>query len=62
MALLAAYMIEKEDKSLADWLDHRAFANAKINSLSPTEKGVAGYKRFMENYMRGVKAVLALDN
>ena len=56
MALLAAYMQRKEDgESLEDYLQNRAFTNAKTSCLAPTQKGTAGFASYIQRY----KAALA---
>lgn len=58
MAVLAAYMIEKEDKeSLADYLDKKIFAGQTGTTVAPEAEDVAGFDRFTEVY----KAALAAE-
>ena len=56
MALLAAYMTQN-DHPLADWLDKAVFAKQKIQTLYPDKQGAEGYKRYMENYEKGLDGV-----
>lgn len=57
MALLAAYMIKKEEYSLGDWLDTKVFRNIKKESLPPDRKSVDGFDRFFELYKSGLCAI-----
>ncbi len=54
-ALLAAYMIEKEDKeSLADYLDKKVFADSAGSIIDPDQKDMAGFDAFMKRYAAGL--------
>ena len=56
MALLAAYMQRKENgESLEDYLQNRAFTNAKTSCLAPSQEGTAGFANYITRY----KAALA---
>lgn len=59
MALLAEYMIRGGGSDLASWLDEAVFASSEIKTLYPTENGVKGFRRFMENYEKGLAALRA---
>ena len=51
MALLAAYMLWKDDgEALADYLDHKVFANAEASTLMADEKEIAGFNAFLTRY------------
>ena len=52
MALLAAYMINKEEESLEDYLNARVFADAVGTTLAPDEADVTGFRVWIENYKR----------
>ncbi|MBQ9493407.1 MAG: FGGY-family carbohydrate kinase [Oscillibacter sp.] len=55
MALLAAYMLRrKEGESLADYLDKRAFANAKTSALMADTSDVEGFSAFLERYKKAL--------
>ncbi len=56
IALLAAYMTDGEEKSLADWLDENVFADSKKITLSPDKNGAKGFAEFMERYKTGLPA------
>ena len=56
MALLAAYMNCKGDKSLGQWLSDEVFAGAEVYRLEADAEGGAGYDRFIEQYKRGLSA------
>lgn len=58
MALLAAYGIARKDEptlTLSDFLNNRIFAGNKGTKLQPDPKAVAGFDRFMEKYIKGLK-------
>ena len=53
-ALLAAYMLNKEGgESLGDYLANRVFGDGKVESFKPVPEDVAGFDKFMEDYMAG---------
>ena len=55
MALLAAYMLWKEDgESLPDYLDNKVFSQAKATELSAGAGDVAGFTRFLDSYMKAL--------
>ena len=57
MALLAAYMQRKErGESLEDYLQNRAFTNAKISCLAPTQEGTAGFASYIQRYKAALDA------
>ena len=51
MALLAAYMCQKEEgESLEDYLDHKVFKDAVSTTLMASEEEIEGFDRFLEDY------------
>ena len=55
MALLAAYMINKEDgESLDAYLAEKVFAGNKGSKMDPDPKDVEGLEVFIERYKKGV--------
>ena len=55
IALLAAYMKDKEEKeSLQDYLNHKIFAGQTGSSMEPDAKDVEGFENFMKRYMAGL--------
>ena len=55
MALLAAYMLWKEDgESLEDYLDNRVFAGAKSSTLMADERDIAGFSAFLDCYRKAL--------
>jgi sugar (pentulose or hexulose) kinase len=52
IALLAGYMVNKQQLTLADYLDQVVFAGNTGVSVAPTADDVAGFDRYMENYKR----------
>ena len=58
MALLAAYMLNKEEgESLADYLDNKVFADAKTSTLTASEADAEGFAKFLATY----KAALLME-
>ena len=58
MALLAAYMLRKEDgESLADYLDRKVFAHAAATVKTAEERDIAGFRAFIRAY----KAALPIE-
>lgn len=54
MALLAAYLIEKEGLDLPSWLEDRVFAGDKGISVTPTAEEVEGFNAYLDNYRRSL--------
>lgn len=55
MALLAAYMAQKEDgESLQNYLSKKVFGENAGTSMKPVEKDVDGFEVFTERYKRGI--------
>ncbi len=52
IALLAGYMINSQELSLADYLDKVVFAGNKGTSMDPIAEDVAGFEKYTENYKR----------
>ena len=61
MALLAAYMICKNGKGLAEWLDSDVFAGMDKNTAVPDESGVKGFAGYIKRYKAGLAAVKKLE-
>ncbi|NCB92306.1 MAG: ATPase [Clostridia bacterium] len=55
IALLAAYMREKEEgETLAQYLDNKVFADASSVETAPDPEGVCGFEEFMKRYKEGI--------
>ena len=55
MALLAAYMVWRQDgESLPDYLDSKVFANAKTSTLMADKNDVDGFNRFLARYQNAL--------
>ena len=53
MALLAAYMLRREEgETLEDYLDNKVFANAKSSTLTATDEDIAGFNAFLACYRK----------
>ena len=64
MALLASYMLKKEEnESLQDYLTNKVFAGNKGSKMDPDAKDVEGFEVFIERYKKGIAIEqAALDN
>lgn len=56
MALLAAYMVCGNGKSLADWLDGEVFYDMEKLTVNPESSGKDGFDRYMKRYRAGLAA------
>ena len=53
MALLAAYMLWKEEgESLPDYLDQKVFADTTCETLMADDADVEGFNRFLAGYQK----------
>ena len=53
MALLAAYMLRKEEgESLSDYLDNKVFADAKQSTLMADDADIEGFAAYLERFGR----------
>jgi sugar (pentulose or hexulose) kinase len=57
IALLAGYLINKNGKNLADYLEQVVFGGNTGVSVAPTAEDVEGFNRYIENY----KAALPIE-
>ncbi len=64
MALLAAYMVQKNDgESLGDFLENRVFKGESGTTMDPDGSDINGFNRFMERYKKTLPAErAAVDN
>jgi len=56
MAVLAAYMMNKQDQTLPDYLSDGVFADSQSTTADPIPEDIAGYKAFHEKYEAGLCA------
>jgi len=56
MAILAAYMMNKQKETLPDYLSRRVFAGSEAVTAEPIAEDMAGFKAFMERYETGLAA------
>ncbi len=54
IALLAAYLNERDSLSLADFLEQNVFAGNLGTTLSPDERDVSGFETFISRYQKGL--------
>ena len=55
MALLAAYMMQKEEgESLGEFLENKVFKDEAGETIAPDMKDVVGFDRFIERYTAGL--------
>ena len=50
MALLAAYMANKGEKNLEEYLNTHVFADAESVTLAPEQADVEGFNAYIERY------------
>ena len=51
IALLAAYRVQNEGKTLPEFLESRVFHDAQGSKIDPNPKGVEGFNTFLERYV-----------
>ena len=57
MAVLAAYMIEKEEgETLSSYLDNKIFAGQKGTTIDPVKEDVEGFDKYIESFKGSLKA------
>lgn len=54
IALLASYMVHKQNRSLAEFLAKEAFATAEISTVEASREDIEGFNIFLERYKRGL--------
>ncbi len=54
IAVLAAYMINKQGESLGDYLNTKVFAGQEGSELAPNPQGVKGFDDFIQIYKAGL--------
>ena len=54
IALLASYMANKQNRSLADFLSTEAFATAEVSTVEADQADIEGFNIFLERYKRGL--------
>lgn len=62
MALLAAFMICGNGKTLPEWLDTSVFVGMEKRTANPVQSGVDGFAKYMERYSAGLDAEKKLAN
>lgn len=59
MALLAAYSVCGNGRTLPEFLEKEVFAGMECSTVQPDKDGTAGFGRFIENYKQGLAAEYA---
>lgn len=54
IAVLASYLAEAENRSLAEYLDQRVFATASLSTADPDPADVAGFSTYLDRYRAGL--------
>ncbi len=54
MSLLAAYAMQKDGRTLADWLDSAVFSGMAQTTLYPDPDGAAGWESYMTRWQSGI--------
>lgn len=55
MALLTAYMLDKTDETLAEYLDNKIFSKTETCEIMASKEETEGFNRFMESYKQAFK-------
>ena len=55
MAVLASYLINKDNMSLSEYLEKIIFKDAKGTTIEPDVRDVAGLEAYMERYKAGLE-------
>ena len=55
MAVLAAYLLNKEDMSLSEYLEKVIFKDAAGTTVEPDALDVKGLEEYMEKYRSGIE-------
>lgn len=55
MSLLAAYMMNKSDKTLGEWLETEVFANAETTAMKPLDEQEE-FEKYIKRYKAGLEA------
>lgn len=61
MALLAAYMMNKTNKSLGEWLESDVFSDTKITTLTPVPEHTIEFEEYINRYKAGLEAEMKLE-
>ena len=61
MALLAAFMMEGDGKTLGAWLEECIFGGMETVTVSPDATGRAGFASYFERFARGLDAMRTLE-
>ena len=55
MAVLASYLINKDNMRLSEYLDRVIFKDAKGTTIEPDAGDAAGLEAYMERYKAGIE-------
>jgi len=55
MALLAAYMIDKNGEALDEYLDNSIFSKAEITELMADKEDIEGFEKFVEKFKKSLE-------
>ena len=62
IALLAGFLVNNKNQlSLADYLDQQVFAGQQCDTIAPTAEEVAGFERYLQNYQQFLAAEKAVE-
>ena len=61
MALLAAYAVLGNGKTLGEWLETEVFKNNKGTIINPEKEAVAEFNNYKKLFFSGLKAEFALE-
>lgn len=61
MALLAAFMLDKTEMSLGEWLKSNVFSDVKASTLAPQHEQVIEFDNYIKQYKAGLNAQMELN-
>ncbi len=53
MALLAAYLLDRQGETLEEYLENKIFSEYDVNTAMAQESDIASFNNFMEKYIKG---------
>ncbi len=62
MALLAAYLLDKKEEDLGQYLDEKIFSRAEKTKVLADQADIDGFEKFMENYKKAFNVELEAIN
>ena len=54
VALLASYMMNKNGRTLDEFLNQDIFKDSKISTIVPTDEQISGFEKYFDRYLKGL--------